>query len=45
MEKSKLDKKTIIIGTRKSELALWQAYFVKKEIEKKFKSIKVEIKR
>jgi hydroxymethylbilane synthase len=45
MEKSKLDKKTIIIGTRKSELALWQAYFVKKEIEKKFKSIKVEIKK
>ncbi len=37
--------KRIIIGTRKSELALWQAHFVKKEIEKKYKSIKVEIKK
>ncbi len=35
----------IIIGTRKSELAMWQAYFVKSEIEKKFKSVKVEIKK
>jgi len=35
----------IIIGTRKSELALWQAGFIKKEIEKKFKSVKVEIKK
>ena len=35
----------IIIGTRKSELALWQAHFVKKEIEKKNKSVKVEIKK
>ena len=35
----------IIIGTRKSELALWQAEFVKKEIEKRFKSVKVEIKK
>lgn len=37
--------KRIIIGTRKSELALWQAHFVKKEIEEKYKSIKVEIKK
>ncbi|MCF6268686.1 MAG: hydroxymethylbilane synthase [Melioribacteraceae bacterium] len=35
----------IIIGTRKSELALWQAHFVKKEIERKFKSVEVEIKK
>lgn len=45
MEQNNLEKKTIIIGTRKSELALWQAFFVKKEIEKKFKSVKVEIKK
>jgi len=45
MERNKLAKDIIIIGTRKSELALWQAYFVKKEIEKKFKSVKVEIKK
>ena len=45
MEQNKLDSKKIIIGTRKSELALWQAYFVKKEIEKKYKSLKVEIKK
>lgn len=45
MRKNRLGQKIIIIGTRKSELALWQAYFVKKEIEKKFKSIKVEIKK
>jgi len=40
-----LTKQKIIIGTRKSELALWQAYYVKKEIEKRFKSITVEIKK
>ena len=38
-------KEKIIIGTRKSELALWQAYFVKSEIEKKFKNVTVEIKK
>ncbi len=45
MEKNKLRKEKIIIGTRKSELALWQAHFVKKEIEKKFKSVEVIIKK
>ncbi|VAX15791.1 Porphobilinogen deaminase, partial [hydrothermal vent metagenome] len=40
-----MTKEKIIIGTRKSELALWQAYYVKKEIEKKFRNIKVEIKK
>ena len=44
-EQNKLRTAKIIIGTRKSELALWQAYFVKKEIEKRYKSIKVEIKK
>ncbi len=37
-------KQKIIIGSRGSELALWQANFVKKELEKKNKSIIVEIK-
>lgn len=45
MEQSKLEKKLLIIGTRKSELALWQANFIKKEIEKKFKYVKVELKK
>jgi len=45
MRKNNLTKEKIIIGTRKSELALWQAHFVKKEIERKFKSVKVEIKK
>ncbi|MBT8390570.1 MAG: hydroxymethylbilane synthase [Ignavibacteriaceae bacterium] len=34
----------IIIGSRGSELALWQSRFVKKEIEKKKKNVSVEIK-
>jgi hydroxymethylbilane synthase len=34
----------IIIGSRGSELALWQSEFVKKEIEKKNKNVSVEIK-
>jgi hydroxymethylbilane synthase len=37
-------KQKIIIGSRGSELALWQANFVKKEIEKKNKNVSVEIK-
>lgn len=37
-------KQKIIIGSRGSELALWQASFVKKELEKKNKNIAVEIK-
>lgn len=36
--------KKIIIGSRGSELALWQANFIKREIEKKNKNISVEIK-
>lgn len=38
------DKKTLIIGTRTSDLALWQANFVKNELEKANKSIKVKLK-
>ncbi len=37
-------KKKLIIGSRSSELALWQANFVKKELEKKNKNLAVEIK-
>lgn len=36
-------KQKIVIGSRGSELALWQAHFVKREIEKKKKNVKVEI--
>ncbi|MFH1195636.1 MAG: hydroxymethylbilane synthase [bacterium] len=38
-----MKKQKIIIGSRSSELALWQANFVKNEIEKKNKSVSVEI--
>ncbi len=37
-------KTKIIIGSRGSDLALWQAHFVKREIEKRNKNISVEIK-
>lgn len=37
-------KKKIIIGSRGSELALWQANFVKRELEKKHQQIIAEIK-
>jgi len=37
-------KQKIIIGSRGSELALWQANFVKREIEKKNRDVSVEIK-
>ncbi len=37
------EKRTLIIGTRQSELALWQSNFVKNEIEKFNKNIKVEL--
>ncbi|MDZ7625568.1 MAG: hydroxymethylbilane synthase [Ignavibacteriaceae bacterium] len=36
-------KQKIIIGSRGSELALWQANFVKRELEKKNKNVSVEI--
>ena len=37
-------KQKIVIGSRGSELALWQANFVKKELEKKNRNISVEIR-
>ncbi len=37
-------KKTITIGTRGSKLALWQANFIKSEIERLFPDIDVELK-
>ena len=39
-----MKKEKLIIGTRTSDLALWQANYVKKEIEKHNKNIKVELK-
>lgn len=39
-----MKREKLIIGSRGSELALWQAQFVKKELEKKNKNLLVEIK-
>jgi hydroxymethylbilane synthase len=39
-----MTKQKIIIGSRGSELALWQSNFVKRELEKRDKNISVEIK-
>jgi len=36
-------KQKIVIGSRGSELALWQANYIKREIEKKNKNVNVEI--
>ena len=41
---SKLKKAKLIIGSRGSQLALWQAKFIKKELERKNKNLFVEIK-
>lgn len=38
-----LKKYKLIIGSRGSDLALWQSNFIKREIEKKHKNIQVEI--
>jgi len=37
--------KKLIIGSRASDLALWQSNFIKHELEKRFKGLKVIIKR
>ena len=37
-------KQKVIIGSRGSELALWQANFIQKELERKNKNVSVEIK-
>lgn len=39
-----MKKNKLVIGTRGSELALWQAKFIKKELERKNKNLSVEIK-
>ncbi|MFZ1289957.1 MAG: hydroxymethylbilane synthase [Melioribacteraceae bacterium] len=39
-----MEKQKLILGSRGSDLALWQAKFVKKELEKKNKNLEVEIK-
>ena len=39
-----MKKTKLVIGTRQSDLALWQANFVKTEIEKTNKNIEVELK-
>lgn len=38
-----MTKQKLIIGTRGSELALWQANFIKKELEKAHRSLRVEL--
>ena len=38
-----LEKKKLIIGSRSSDLALWQAHHVKRELEKRNKGLVVEI--
>ncbi len=42
--KNKVVKDKLIIGSRGSDLALWQANFVKRELEKSNKNLSVEIK-
>lgn len=44
MKEGLLKKNKLVIGSRGSELALWQAKFVKKELERKNKNLSVEIK-
>ncbi len=39
-----MKKEKLVIGSRSSDLALWQANFVKKELEKAHKNLSVEIK-
>ena len=39
-----MKKAKLVIGSRGSELALWQAKYIKKELEKKNKNLSVEIK-
>jgi len=41
---SSLKKEKLVIGSRGSDLALWQSNFVKKELEKRNKNLSVEIK-
>lgn len=43
-QRTTLMKDKLVIGSRGSELALWQAKFIKKELERKNKNLSVEIK-
>ena len=38
-----MNRRRITIGSRGSKLALWQANWVKSELEKKFSSVRIEI--
>ena len=38
-----MNKQKLIIGSRGSDLALWQSNFIKREIEKKHQNVSVEI--
>jgi len=40
-----LEKNKVVIGTRGSKLALWQAEWVKSELEKKYPDLTVELLR
>lgn len=42
--RNRLKKEKLIIGSRGSDLALWQANYIKKELEKTNKKISIEIK-
>ncbi|MBA4407436.1 hydroxymethylbilane synthase [bacterium] len=44
IQRIKLKKNRLVIGSRGSELALWQAKFIKKELERKNNNLTVEIK-
>ena len=43
-KKLRIEMKQIIIGTRGSVLALWQANFVKKAFEEQYSNLEVELK-
>ena len=40
-----VDNKTVRIGTRKSQLALVQTYWIKSELEKNFPNIEIEVEK
>jgi hydroxymethylbilane synthase len=44
IKRRNLKKNNLVIGSRGSELALWQAKFVKQELERKIKNLSIDIK-
>ena len=40
-----MKKDTIVIGTRSSKLALWQAEYIKSRLEEQYPGIRVELKK